>query len=74
MKQRSRDGLTVVELLVVVAIIAILMAILIPAVQQARESACARRCRNDLRQIGIALHSYHSMPTSASSRMRGRRR
>ncbi len=57
--QHRRRGFTLIELLVVIAIIAILIALLLPAVQQAREAARRSSCRNNLKQIGIALHNYH---------------
>ena len=54
-----RQGFTLIELLVVIAIIAILIALLLPAVQQAREAARKSTCKNNLKQIGLALHNHH---------------
>ena len=74
MKNRRRTGVTLVELLVVIGIVGLVLALVLPAIQAARETQRRNLCRNNLRQIGLALHGYEAGLQLRSTENGARRR
>ena len=70
-QRKKQRGFTVVEMLAVMAVIGILLALLLPAVQSAREAARSTQCRNNLKQLGLALHGYHDVYRMFPARQSG---
>ncbi|MEP2312554.1 type II secretion system protein, partial [Rhodopirellula bahusiensis] len=71
MSSKKRGAFTLVELLVVIAIIGVLVGLLLPAVQAAREAARRMSCSNNFKQMGLAVHNYHSAFNTLPQQMTG---